>query len=111
MIHVFEDGRIYFQKAEGVCCVKMTNHMGRAHKACALVGGGLGLAGSIATASAVGSPLPVLHVLGADVILPPIWFLGLLWLAGYGLLGAGAGFVLACLFRRDCRDAPLSKFP
>ena len=89
--------------------MKMTDHMGGAHKTCAWVGGGLGLVGSITVASAVGSPLPVLHVLGADAILPPIWFLGLLWLAGYGLLGAGAGLVLACLFRRDCRDAPLWK--
>ena len=89
--------------------MNMTNHIGKAYKTCALVGGGLGLVGSIAVATVVGSPLPVLHVLGADAILPPLWILGLLWLMGYALLGAAAGYVLACLFRGSCRDTPLWK--
>lgn len=109
LIHAFAGSRIYFQKPKGVCCVKMTNHLGKAHKTCALVGGGLGLLSSIIVASAVGSPLPVLRVLGADAILPPIWLMGLLWLAGYALLGAAAGYVLACLSGGPCHDTPLWK--
>lgn len=109
MIHVFARRGIYSLKPEGGDCVNMTNHIGKAHKTCALVGGGLGLVGSIAVATVVGSPLPVLHVLGADAILPPLWILGLLWLTGYALLGAAAGCVLACLFRGSCRDTPLWK--
>lgn len=89
--------------------MKMMKHIGKVHKTYALVGGGLCLAGSIAVASAVGSPLPVLRILGAEAILPPIWFLGLLWLVGYALLGAAAGYVLACLSGGSCHDTPVWK--
>ena len=87
----------------------MMRQVGKVHKTYALIGGALALVGSIAVASAVGSPLPVLRILGADAILPPIWFLGLLWLVGYALLGASAGYVLACLSGGPCGDTPIWK--
>jgi hypothetical protein len=40
--------------------------------------------------------LPILHLLGADALLPPLWIMGLLWLTGYVLLGAAAGYAFAC---------------
>lgn len=107
LIHVFVGSRIYFQKPMGGYCVKMTKRIGKVHKTYALIGGGLGLLSSIIVASAVGSPLPILRLLGADTILPPIWLMGLLWLAGYALLGAAAGYVLACLFGGPVREASL----
>ena len=82
----------------------MTKRIGKVHKTYAWIGGGAGLLFGISVAATVGSPLPVLHLLGAGEILPPIWILGLLWLGGYGILGAAAGYVLACAACQPSRE-------
>ena len=76
--------------------VKMTNSFGKIHKTYALIGGGTGLFMAVFVAATVGNPLPILRLLGADLFLPPLWLAGLLWLAGYALSGAAAGWALAC---------------
>ena len=40
-------------------------------------GGGIALAAALFTRLRVGSPLPLLHLLNADSILPPLWLTGL----------------------------------
>jgi tryptophan-rich sensory protein len=87
--------------------VKMTNSFGKIHKTYALIGGGAGLLMAVFVAATVGNPLPVLRLLGADVFLPPLWLTGLLWLAGYILLGAAAGCALACPTGGPYRETPL----
>ena len=74
----------------------MTKRIGKIHKTYALIGGGTGFVGGICLTAAVGSPLPILRLLGADALLPPLWIMGLLWLTGYVLLGAAAGYAFAC---------------
>ena len=76
--------------------MKMTNRIGKVHKTYVLIGGGMGVLSGIAVAVTVGSPLPVLRLWGADVLLPPLWILGILWLAGYALLGGAAGYAWGC---------------
>ena len=85
----------------------MTKRIGKIHKTYALIGGGTGFAGGICLTAAVGSPLPILRLLGADALLPPLWIMGLLWLAGYVLLGAAAGYALACSTGGPYGEAPL----
>lgn len=85
----------------------MTNRMGKIHKTYALIGGGIGLAGGISVAATVGNPLPILRLLGAEAILPPLWILGISWLAAYALLGAAAGYALACPVGGPYGEAPL----
>ncbi len=74
----------------------MTNRMGKTHKTYCLIGGGIGLISAVSVACAAGSPLPVLRLLGAGAVLPPLWFMALLWLAAYALAGASAGYFFAC---------------
>lgn len=88
-------------------CVKMTNRISKIHQTYALIGGGTGLVGGISVAATVGSPLPILRLLGADAILPPLWIMGILWLSGYVLLGATAGYALAGSAGGPYREAPL----
>lgn len=87
--------------------MKMTNRVGKIHKTYVLVGGGVGLIGGISVAAIVGSPLPILRLLGADALLPPLWIMGILWLAGYILLGAAAGYALACPVGGPYGEVPL----
>ena len=86
--------------------MKLTKRIGKIHKTYVLIGGCGGIFGGIAVAATVGSPLPVLRLLGAGEILPPLWLMGLIWLAGYGLLGAAVGLVLGGSSGNPCRDAP-----
>ena len=87
--------------------MKLTNSFGKIHKTYVLIGGGAGVAVGVSVTAAVGSPLPVLRLLGAEALLPPVWLLGLLWLLGFGLLGAAAGYALACLTGDPAREAAL----
>ena len=75
---------------------KRINRMDNRRKIGLTVGGGLGLIGGIALRCAAGSPLPVLRLIGADTLLPPLWLVGVLWLAGYALAGGAAGYLSAC---------------
>lgn len=59
-------------------------------------GGGITLAAALFTRLRVGSPLPLLHLLNADSILPPLWLTGLCWLSSFFLSGCAAGFILNC---------------
>ncbi len=61
-----------------------------------LLGGGVGLAAALCLSAAVGSPLPVLRLLNAPALLPPLWFMGLLWLGALTLTGIAAGYALSC---------------
>jgi hypothetical protein len=81
--------------------------MGRLQRTGMLVGGGLGLAAGIALRGAAGSPLPVLRLLGADALLPPLWLVGLLFLAGYVLAGGAAGYLASCPVGGGRREAHL----
>ena len=72
-----------------------------------LIGGGVGVLVAVSVAATVGSPLPVLRFLGADALLPPLWLTGLLWLAGYALPGAAAGYALVCPKGGPYRETPL----
>ncbi len=70
-----------------------------------LIGGGIVLAAALLTRLAVGSPLAVIHKLGASILLPPLWFTSLLWLASYALMGAAAGYLLSCPTGNTRREA------
>ena len=59
-------------------------------------GGGIALAAALFTRLRVGSPLPLLHLLNADSILPPLWLTGLCWLSSFFLSGCAAGFIFNC---------------
>lgn len=72
-----------------------------------LVGGGLVLAAALLTRLTVGSPLAVIHKLGASVLLPPLWLTGLLWLGSYVLMGAAVGYLLSCPPGNARREADL----
>ena len=85
--------------------MKLTKRIGKVHKTYAWIGCGMGLLAAVAVASTVGSPLPILHLLGAGEILPPVWILSVLWLMGYGILGGAAGHVLACAAWSSFREA------
>lgn len=61
-----------------------------------LVGGGVVLATALLTRMTVGNPLLILHKLGAMEMLPPLWFLSLIWLSFYLLVGASTGYLLSC---------------
>lgn len=85
--------------------MKMTKHFGKTHRTYGLIGGGAVLLAAICLCLTVGSPLPVLRLLGAGALLPPLWIMGLLWLCGYALAGASAGWALACAGRGASRSA------
>ncbi len=76
---------------------KWTNRMSRFHKITTLLGGGLSLAAAILVRLLTENPRLVLHRLAAGCHLPPLWFLGFVWLAGFCLLGAAMGFLLGNL--------------
>lgn len=79
----------------------------RFQKTAMAVGGGAGLLAAFALRGAAGSPVPVLRLLGADALLPPLWLMGLLWLAVYGLVGGAAGYLSACSAVRGGREVLL----
>lgn len=85
----------------------MTKRIDKVHKTCATIGGCAGLLGGIFLVSAVGSPLPILRLLAADAILPPLWLMGLLWLIGCVALGIAAGCVWTCPNGGPCREVLL----
>lgn len=64
-----------------------------------LTGGGVLTAGAVLLRIFGGSPRPLLHALGADAFLPPLWLMGLCGLLSVFLLGAAAGLIL---FARGC---------
>ena len=65
------------------------------------------MAAGIALPGAAGSPLPVLRLLGADALLPPLWLVGFFWLTAYVLVGGAAGCLAACPIRGGQRAAYL----
>lgn len=67
-------------------------------------GGGIALIAALFPRLTGGSPLPVLHLLGADRFLPPLWIMGLLWLSVTGSAGCGAGYALATKGRGGPRE-------
>ena len=74
----------------------LTNRIGRIHKTLCLTGGAVGLLLALFPLWFVGKPLPILYLLRADTLLPPLWLMGLLWLGVYALWGVAAGGALAC---------------
>lgn len=66
----------------------------RCHPIFIWLGGGLTLLAALIVRFWCGSPYPLLHTLQAEEVLPPVWLLGLLWLAGFFLLGALCGAML-----------------
>ncbi len=75
----------------------MQAHANRpACRAAALVGGGIGLLQALVLRAVAGGPWALLHRLNAAAYLPPMWLLGLLWLAAFILLGGAAGTAVAC---------------
>lgn len=58
------------------------------------IGGGLTAGAALVVRLWAGSPLPILHTVGAAVRLPPMWLAGLLWFAAFFLLGCAAGTVM-----------------
>lgn len=85
--------------------MKMTGSFGKIHKTYALVGACSGLAAAVFLRLTVGSPLPILRLLGAEALLPPLWLVGILWLLSYALAGASVGYILACRAGGGDRDA------
>lgn len=71
----------------------------------ALLGGGITLFAALLTRRAVGSPLTVLHRLEALPIIPPLWVMGLLWLASFALLGLSLGYLLTCPLENPKKEA------
>ncbi len=59
------------------------------------LGGGLLLAAALVVCIWTGSPHALIHALGADPLLPPVWLLGILWLGAFFLFGCTAGAVLS----------------
>ncbi len=72
-----------------------------------LIGGALTLAAALLTRLTVGSPLAVVHKLEAFLILPPLWVLSLVWLMHFAILGAAAGYLLACPAHNPVREAAM----
>lgn len=85
----------------------LTNRIGNIHKTSWLLGGGAGILLALLPLWFAGKPLPILYLLGADTLLPPLWLMGLLWLGVYALLGAAAVLALACQSRGSHADALL----
>ena len=87
--------------------VNLTNRIGNIHKTSWLLGGGAGILLALFPLWFVGTPLPILYLLGADTLLPPLWLMGLLWLGVYALMGAAAVLALAGQSRGSHADALL----
>lgn len=85
--------------------MKQTRNPSRALPLPALVGGGVTLSAALLTRWTVGSPLVVLHRLEALPILPPLWFMSLLWLASFALVGLSLGYLSACTEGNPKREA------
>ena len=81
--------------------------MSRPQRTGIAVGGCVGLVGGLALRGAAGSPVPVLRLMGADALLPPLWLMGFLWLIGYVLVGCAAGYLSVCPSVRGRREALL----
>lgn len=58
------------------------------------IGGGVTAAAALIVRLWAGSPLPLLHTVGAAVRLPPLWLAGLLWFAAFFAFGCAAGTAL-----------------
>ncbi len=71
----------------------------------ALVGGLIGLLIPLFVRFVTGSPWTVIHRFSAGEILPPLWFLGLLWFALPTLCGLAAGGLWAELHHAAEREA------
>ena len=69
------------------------------------IGGGCTLAAALAVCIRVGSPLPVLHRLGAGDLIPPLWLMGTLWLLGMFAVGWAFGCLLGMQTGGPVRDA------
>lgn len=66
--------------------------------------GGAVLLAALLVRLSTGSPYPVLHTVRVDLVLPPTWITGLIWLAGFFAVGCGWGYVLGlrgCSARRQ----------
>ena len=74
----------------------LTNRIGRIHKTLCLTGGAVGLLLALFPLWFVGKPLPILYLLRADTLLPPLWLMGLLWLGVYALWGGAAVSGVLC---------------
>lgn len=72
--------------------------MERSNPIAMLLLGGLLLAACIFIRFACGSPYPLLHAMGIESALPPVWILNLLRALSFFLIGCGFGFAL---FYRD----------
>ena len=70
--------------------IKEISPKGRSY---ALIGGAVGLLAVLTVRFAMGSPWTVLHRLNAADVLPPMWFLGLVWFAFPILCGLAAGVI------------------
>ena len=64
----------------------------------ALIGGIVGLLAVVSVRFAMGSPWTVFHRLDAAAVLPPLWLLGLVWIALPVLCGLAAGALLGRLY-------------
>ncbi len=82
-------------------------HITGAQKAAALIGGAAGALLSIGVRIFTGSPHTVWHRLGCAEILPPLWFLSLLYVICFFCLGATVGVLL--LGGRFRRAAPVEE--
>lgn len=60
-----------------------------------LIGGIGGVVLALLVRFFAGGPWTILHRLGAGEILPPLWFLSLLWLSWFFLVGFATGYLLA----------------
>ena len=68
--------------------------LGGSHPLGIWLGGGLAAGVALAIRLWAGSPHTLIHALGAGALIPPVWLLGLLWLAGFFLFGCAGGLVL-----------------
>lgn len=75
---------------------KVGMERGRRLSPAAWICGGLVLVAALLVRLRAGSPLPLLHMLQPWQRMPPLWLLGLLWLAGFFLLGCAIGQALVC---------------
>lgn len=74
--------------------VNFANRISNFHKNCILAGGGIGVGIALAVRLLTTSPRLVLHALAPTLSLPPLWLMGILWLAGCFLLGASVGYMV-----------------
>lgn len=63
-------------------------------KPAAFIGGGVGVAIALLVALSAGSPWVTLHRTDATAVLPPMWFLSVLWFGWFFILGSLCGGLL-----------------